>query len=301
VKRQPGCNCTRGNLYPAESGGRRFIHSVCSELFRVHQFINQEILQKCNPHPASFAFHPTGGIRECAAMHCGAQWLFQFDLTDFFYDVTEIDVYGVFNRLGYRPLLAFEFARLCTTTRVPHGTKRVLFHHAGDHPFFAERPSSEERQMPYPERSRYMGVLPQGAPTSPMLSNLAAGKLDEMLHTYALENGFVYTRYADDITVSASRLSSARVVGEIQRNIVRRIRQSGFKDNWKKTRVAGSGSKKIILGLLVDGSEPRLSRETYRLVAFVKDVDQQRWVEFSRCFENIRSPWAGNSSAIKRT
>src|SRR5262245_48054556 len=42
------------------SGGRRFIHSVCSELFRVQQFINQEILQKCAPHPSSFAFHSSG-------------------------------------------------------------------------------------------------------------------------------------------------------------------------------------------------------------------------------------------------
>jgi RNA-directed DNA polymerase len=62
-------------------GGRRFIHSVSKDLFRVQQFINQEILQKCIPHSSSFAFHPTGGIKQCATMHIGARWLFQFDLS----------------------------------------------------------------------------------------------------------------------------------------------------------------------------------------------------------------------------
>src|SRR5437868_6523363 len=51
------------------SGGRRFIHSVSGDLFRVQQFINQAILQSCVPHPCSFAFHRSGGIRACAAMH----------------------------------------------------------------------------------------------------------------------------------------------------------------------------------------------------------------------------------------
>src|SRR5258708_649746 len=46
------------------SGGRRIIHSVSSDLLRVQSFINQEILQKCTPHSASYAFHKSGGIRK---------------------------------------------------------------------------------------------------------------------------------------------------------------------------------------------------------------------------------------------
>jgi RNA-directed DNA polymerase len=314
------------------AGGRRFIHSVCGDLFRVQQFINQEILQKCQTHRASFAFHPAGGIRKCAARHCEARWIFQFDLTDFFYDVTEIDVYRIFYDLGYRPLLSLELARLCTTTHLPYGLRRLLLHSSRSAVSApqAENSSSEpEKAFPYPEQAGHVGVLPQGAPTSPMLSNLAARKLDDSLNEYARENNFVYTRYADDITISASNLVSARLVGKIQRNIVRRIRQSGFKENIKKTRVAGPGSKKIVLGLLVDGKEPRLSRETYKridrllhasikyelaptaghegfesaygfynhiagLVAFVKDVDRKRWGYFSERFKKIKPPWGDN-------
>lgn len=315
------------------SGGRRFIHSVCGDLFRVQQFINQEILQKCEPHPASYAFHPSGGIRKCAAMHCGAKWIFQFDLTNFFYDVTEIDVYRIFQRLGYRPLLAFELARLCTTTHLPHDLQRLLFHHGKsvENDSKGDTVSDVPRTyVPYPDISRPMGVLPQGAPTSPMLSSLAARELDDSLAAYCAENGFVYTRYADDITISTSNLTSPRMIGNIQGNIVRRIRKGGFKENTKKTRVAGPGSKKIVLGLLVDGRAPRLSKETYHridrllyasikfelapaaahegfesaygfynhiagLIAFVKDVDQKRWEEFSLRFEKIKPPWGDNN------
>jgi len=167
-----------------------------------------------------------------------------------------------------------------------------------------------------------------------MLSGLAARKLDDSLATYAADNGFIYTRYADDITISTSNLASARLVGKIQRNVVRRIRQSGFKENVKKTRVAGPGSKKVVLGLLVDGGAPRLSRETYHridrllhasvkydlaptaahegfesaygfynhiagLIAFVKDVDQERWKDFFERFKTINPPW-GSDNGPKR-
>lgn len=312
------------------SGGRRFIHSVCSDLFKVQRFMNQEILQKCIPHPASFAFHNSGGIRKCAAMHCGARWLFQSDLTDFFYNVTEIDAYRIFQEIGYRHVLAFELARLCTTTHLPRSQMHRLY--LEEWAYFSKHARRQHGEgqdddvtMPYPARFGVAGVLPQGAPTSPMLSNLAASELDESLHNFALENGFVYTRYADDITISACDLPKS--VGSVHRSIIHIIRKSGFKENRKKTRIAGPGSKKVVLGLLVDGDEPRISKETYRridrhlyacskyglvetashegfdsafgfhnhlsgLVAFVKDVDNKRWDEFSSRLRQISTPWS---------
>jgi RNA-directed DNA polymerase len=105
------------------SGGRRFIHAVSGDLFLTQQFINANILRFLKPHYAAYAFHSQGGIRECAAVHCGARWIFQYDLRNFFYDVSEADVYAVFSEAGYRPLLAFELARICTTTRLPSDNK----------------------------------------------------------------------------------------------------------------------------------------------------------------------------------
>lgn len=296
------------------AGGRRFIHSVSQDLFQVQQFINQEILQSVEPHHCSYAFHKSGGIRRCAAAHCGAKWLFQYDLKDFFYDINEVDVYQTFSSMGYRSLLSFELARLCTTTHLPVAFKRRLSIY------------EKEIQTPYAQQSKIAGVLPQGAPSSPMLSNLAALNLDVALNDYASNNGFVYTRYADDITFSAYELPSCKSRGNIHRAIIHRIRKARFKENEKKTRIAGPGSKKVVLGLLVDGDIPRLSREAYRridrhlyaaqkfgviataehehfdspfgfynhlsgLVAYVKDVDNIRWKDLYARLSKLTIPW----------
>ncbi|MGE9266734.1 MAG: reverse transcriptase family protein [Verrucomicrobiales bacterium] len=237
------------------SGGRRFIHAVNGKLHDLHQYLNEEILQKIEPHPSSFAFHPSGGIRQCAAMHCGCKWLLQFDLKDFFYSVAEPAVYRVFCGLGYKSLLAFELARLCTTVRLPDSKS----HHVrltDAFPF----DGIDEPTMPYHPRA-CIGVLPQGAPTSPMLSNLVARKLDRMLFNFALENGFVYTRYADDLAFSASRLPSGKSVTQLRREIISHIRKGGFRENKKKIRIAGPGAKRTVLGLLVDGQKPKLTKE----------------------------------------
>ena len=300
------------------SGGRRHIHTVSGELFKVQQFINQELLQKIKPHPASYAFHVDGGIRKCASVHCGARWLFQYDLENFFYTIGEWDAYQVFTKAGYRPLLAFELARLCTTTRLPAHLKHHLWP--------KRLAASTKAYQFYVDRSGATGVLPQGAPTSPMLSNLAAFDLDEKLTVFADLHGFTYTRYADDLTFSVGGdLPERMSVGDIHRAIIGIVRASGFRENAKKTRVAGPGSKKMVLGWLVDGAVPRLSRETYKridrhlhaarryglvavaaherfdsaigfynhlagLIAFVKDVDIVRWQEFSKKFSKLVAP-----------
>lgn len=298
------------------TGGRRFIHAVSGQLLEVQQFLNSELLQRIIPHPSSFAFHPNGGIRKCATLHCRARWLFQFDLQNFFHAINETDVFNVFHDIGYRSLVAFEFARICTTTRLPKHLNEMLF----------QKVKHVKCYNFYKDRTGAIGVLPQGAPTSPMLSNLVARKMDNLLAEYADRHGFVYTRYADDITISAYELPQGISIGNINRNVIGIIRRCQFKVNKKKTHVAGPGSKKLVLGLLVDGDRPRISRDTYKridrhlyaslkyglletsthegfespygfynhisgLIAYVKDVDYDRWLKFKKQLEKIKVPW----------
>jgi RNA-directed DNA polymerase len=312
------------------SGGVRFIHSVAADLLRVQQFINREILQKCQPHTSSFAFHPSGGIRKCASQHRGARWIFQFDLRDFFYSVNEVDCYRIFRAIGYSRILSFELGRICTTTHLPKINKKIL-HEVQDLYFNLSETSprySYKKFHAYPGLRYYdlLGVLPQGAPSSPMLSNLAAAKLDEALHKFALDKSFVYTRYADDIAISGISLPPFMDRGSVCKEIVQLIRKTGFRENKKKIRVAGPGSRRTVLGLLVDGEQPRISNETYRridrylyackkyglsatalherfdsafgfhnhlsgLIAFVKDVDPPRFENFISRFRQIPIPW----------
>ncbi|MCL4546167.1 MAG: reverse transcriptase family protein [Deltaproteobacteria bacterium] len=293
------------------SGGTRFIHAVSKKLSIVQTFINNIILQSQQPHNCSYAYHPSGGIKKCAAMHCNAKWLFQFDLADFFYRINEIDVYNIFQRMGYRKLLSFELARLCTTIRLPRQLqsmlKQVKSFSLDDYPFY---------------NNDFIGVLPQGSPTSPMLSNLAAMELDEDLYVFALKNGFIYTRYADDLTFSAINLPQGMSIGKIRWQIIQIIRKNCFKENSNKIRIAGPGAKKIVLGLLVDGNQPRISKEMYKriekifyyvnrfkfentakhlgfnstfglinhllgLISYLKDVDSDRYGLFNKKFNEL--------------
>jgi RNA-directed DNA polymerase len=310
------------------TGGRRFIHAVNGRLFYLHKFINEEILQKSSPHHSSFAFHQNGGIRRCAEMHCEARWLLKFDLKDFFYSIREPLVYQVFRKLGYKKLLSFELARLCTTTRLPRSKDKYLIHLSSYEALFdclQDDLGELNAVKPYTIQKE-LGVLPQGAPTSPMLSNLAAGKLDVFLYNYSQINGFVYTRYADDITLSSIYLPTGKSIKQIQRDVISIIRKSGFIENKDKMRVAGPGAKKLVLGLLIDGETPRISKEMYKridrnlyainkfglnetaayegfesvygfynhlsgLLSFVKDVDSKRWEIFNSKFMAIKTPF----------
>ncbi len=254
-------------LFPVKkrSGKRRFIHAVNGKLFYLQKYINQEILQRIEPYSSSFAFHPSGGIKKCAMMHCGCKWLLQFDLRDFFYTISEPSIYKLFVELGYRPLLAFELARLCTTLHLPKSKN----HYIKPNSFLSKSAvgSDHGKNFPYyPQKC--LGVLPQGSPTSPMLSNLVAKELDKALFDYAQRNGFVYSRYADDLAFSANALPSRKSIAQLKREIISLIRINSFRENPDKFRVAGPGAKKVILGLLVDGSTPRLTKE------FKKRIDR---------------------------
>lgn len=257
------------------SGGRRMVHAANGKLFTVQKFINDEILQKIPPHPASFAFHASGGIRLCAAMHCGCKWLLKFDLKDFFYTVTEPAVFKIFLEIGYRRILAFELARLCTTTYLPRfmssyiksnnnfdlfcDTYDTIKTFNGNSECIFKEDCQRQKKYPYVQRQG-IGVLPQGAPTSPMLSNLAARNLDEALYDFAQNNGFVYTRYADDITFSATELPLSHSITSLRKEIIYIIRKNGFYENIDKFHIAGPGARKTVLGLLVDGDRPKLTK-----------------------------------------
>lgn len=296
-----------------KSGGFRHIHSVNGKLLKVQTFINEEILQHTTVSRSSYAFSKNGGIKSCAQAHCGAKWIFKFDLENFFYSINEYQVFKIFNNLGYTRLLSFELARICTTTRLPANMYSLL--KEADTNFF--------NNYKFYDKKVYLGVLPQGAPSSPMLSNLVAKNLDNSLKDLASIYGLTYTRYADDLTFSTPiNLPSNLSIGELQRKIIYEIRKQGFKENKKKTVVLGPGSRKIVLGLLVDSNEPRLSKAMLKridrlvhasskfgiievakhegfdspigffnhvngLISFVKHIDDRKYEYFSSKFPNF--------------
>ncbi|MBJ7437819.1 MAG: RNA-directed DNA polymerase [Sphingopyxis sp.] len=233
------------------SGGRRLISVPEHRLMIVQRWIAEHVLKKLPVHRASSAFADGASIVKCAKQHCRARWLIKLDISGFFGSISEIQIYRVFLAAGYAPLVAFELARLCT--HAPSGSARY------DRAQWRSRDNWQLPIMRY--RQPHIGFLPQGAPTSPMLSNLVMVGMDKLLAALATAEGLTYTRYSDDITFSTTGAYDRQRATEVIRSTSRLLRTIGLKVNDQKTRVVPPGARKIVLGLLVDNPEPRLSRD----------------------------------------
>jgi RNA-directed DNA polymerase len=220
---------------PKPSGGLRPISSPEPILMDVQRWILSNVLISVQLHPASFAYRRGVSIVDCATRHAGANWMLKLDLHDFFGSVNESAVYRVFRGLGYRKLLAFELARLSTRA------EGAIF-------------SPERHRVISTYSVDQQGVLPQGAPTSGVLANAVAGHLDARLQHFADEHSMVYTRYSDDLIFSTykafDRARAERALGQLAGI----VRSSGFTVHRKKSRIIPPGSRRIVLGLLVDDS-----------------------------------------------
>lgn len=210
----------------------------------VQQWITKNILRYTRPANVSFAYHPDCRPIYAARRHCGCKWLLKIDIEDFFHNITESKVSKIFFSIGYPRLLAFELARL--TTFVPNDALRLGFDPAMRWTTIASY------QFPHE------GVLPQGAPTSPMLSNLAMRNLDSRLATLAAQSGMCYTRYSDDLTFSCKKADSRAIIQRVKRQVLLELSAAGLHHNRRKTVIRGPGTRRIVLGMLVNGPFPRL-------------------------------------------
>ncbi|MEZ2348087.1 reverse transcriptase family protein [Terriglobus sp. RCC_193] len=232
------------------AGGARLIFVPEPELLKAQRWITEHLLNLIQVHRRSFAFSPGSSIVKCASKHCGAQWLIKFDVRDFFTSISEIQVYRVFRSLNYGRLVSFELSRICTfapemSPRYELGAWRNW--HQSNIDFYEHKG---------------IGYLPQGAPTSPMLSNLVMRELDEVLMLIGKEHGLVYTRYADDLTFSTKSTKYSRAQAKaLQKKVQKCLVSEGLRLKATKTTITPPGSRKVVLGLLVDGVTPALPRE----------------------------------------
>jgi len=234
----------RGKPNALPKPARRF-RTICVPdplLMRTQRWIAQNILNAVTPHDASYAFAKDRDLVQSATKHAGAKWLVKMDVRNFFESISERQVYFVFRRLGYPALLCFQLARICT--RLPLQKY--------------SRPLTETSDLPY--RPWPQGYLPQGAPSSPMLANLAVYSLDLHLSQICKEQGWTYTRYADDLAFSRIddvRRSSAMHLVKL---VEHALSAFGLAVRHPKTKIAPPRARKLMLGVLIDRERPRLTR-----------------------------------------
>ncbi|QEL16375.1 reverse transcriptase family protein [Limnoglobus roseus] len=231
---------------PKRGGGERVICAPKPQLKWVQRRIHERILSGVPLADAAHGFVPGRSIVSNAAAHVGAAVVVKFDLKDFFPTIHSYRMIGLFARMGYSvgtakiatadesASVAPVLARLCSYTPDPRAWGKA---HA-----------------------------PQGAPTSPAVSNLICRHLDARLGGLARKLGGVYTRYADDLTFSFA--ATGIDLGRFRWWVDQVCQQEGFVMNADKFRVIRRSQRQLVTGLVVnDGVRPtREQRRAFRAV-----------------------------------
>lgn len=229
---------------PKKTGGERLISAPMPRLKRAQYWVLDNILAKVPAHDAAHGFLAGRSIVSNAAPHAGHDVVINLDVKDFFPSIAFGRIKGVFRHLGYGEAMATLLALLCSENRAQ-----------------AWQVDGEKLFVGGKARER---VLPQGAPTSPMLTNLLCRRLDRRLLGLARQLGFVYTRYADDLTFSASGEAARDNVGRLLGRVRWILRDEGFTPHPDKERVMRKGRRQEVTGLVVNADKPGVSRQTRR-------------------------------------
>lgn len=162
-------------------------------------------------------------VKTNALAHLRRRFVLNIDLKDFFPSITENRVIGVLEAIGIDERVASIVARLCCNN----------------------------------------AQLPQGAPTSPVLSNMICFRLDRQLRAFAKSARCIYTRYADDITFSSHQPMTALFEGTVPPSgrfppellapaLSNIFAANGFAINKNKTHYADRHSRRMVTGLKVN-------------------------------------------------
>lgn len=199
---------------PKSNGNLREIRQPRKDLKGIQAWILRNILDKLSPSLYATAYIRKKNISVNVSPHCNNRYFICLDLEEFFPSISIRRIAKVFSLIGYSKKAASILAMLSTCN----------------------------------------GSLPQGAVTSPSLSNLIAAKLDRRIAGYTSRRNIIYTRYADDITLSSN---NRNVLCQSLSIIIKIIRSEHFKSNMDKLRVLGPRRRCSITGLVKNNSEPK--------------------------------------------
>jgi RNA-directed DNA polymerase len=238
---------------PRRAGPPRVIEAPKARLKEIQRWVLREILDHVPVHPTAHGFTRGRSVISHAGRHVGRPVLLALDLRDFFASISASRVYGTFRTVGYAPPVAHVLTGL-STNAVPLTVWEVVSRMSGSD---ARRDGSHFRLG----RRLATPHLPQGAPTSPALANLAAFSLDRRLAGLARSLELSYSRYADDLTFSGSaRLRRGR--RGIEALVAEIARDEGFAINLDKTALRTRGSRQTVCGIVVN-DHPNVPRIEY--------------------------------------
>jgi hypothetical protein len=228
-------------LVPKRDGSPRLISAPKPDLKAAQRWIMREVTEHLPVHGAAHGFLVGRSILTNAQVHAGARIVVKMDIKGFYPTVTWRRVKGLLRRAGLGEQVATLMALLATESP----REEVDTH--GKTYFVATGPRS----------------LPQGAPTSPSITNALCLRLDSRLSGLAKKLGARYTRYADDLTFSWHGDAHADI-GNLIHATTAIVKAEGFEMHPKKTRVMRSGARQSVTGLVVNAAPGRPSARVPR-------------------------------------
>lgn len=196
---------------PKRNGSMRNIEAPRPYLKKIQRSIQKKILSCFAVHACASAFIPGKNIRRNALFHVNKSVVLNCDIKNFFPSLKSRTVFEFFrSKTRYEPDICMMLSRLCTL----------------------------------------YGHLPQGAPTSPMLSNLLMFETDKTICQWAAKHYLSYSRYADDLTFSGE------INAGLQADILQMVKQNltllHLKLNPAKTKIYHSNCRQLVNGLVVN-------------------------------------------------
>lgn len=221
---------------PKRRGGTRTITTPRKNLKTLQRSLLQVLTHLFPRHKCAVGFERGESVVSHAKVHAGKRWVYIVDLQDFFPSITRSRVYGMLR----------------------------------SKPFEASEPLARYLS----NLVTYDGVLPQGAPTSPILANLLCRRMDARLFRWARDRGLSYTRYADDLAFSTNRVEFR----EKDRAEIRKIiEDEGFQVHPEKQKLMPWYGRQFVTGLVVN-EKPNVPRSTIRnLRALLHNVEKYGW------------------------
>ena len=191
-----------------KNGGFRPLHAPDSDLKNVQTKILEKILNKIPISEFATAYVKGKSLSDNAAPHVNHKYLLKMDITDFFGSITYLQVISsAFNSKMYPPQIGAILTSLCC----------------------------------------FYEVLPQGAPTSPMLSNIVMKSFDDAIGYWCKKRNITYTRYCDDLTFSADV-----PLYNLYLKVSEMLGSRGFEVNKSKTKFITNSSAQRVTGLTVN-------------------------------------------------
>lgn len=192
---------------PKKKGGFRVISVPLPSLMETQRWVYKNILSNITVSKFAKAYRKGESIINNARFHRGQKIVLKLDIEDFFGSLAFKHVFPIFLSCGYTKEIAVLLANICLLKN----------------------------------------KLPQGAPTSPVISNIAFVNIDNIFAKYAISQGIRYTRYSDDMTFSGSF-----TVGSVVHFVEKVLNENSFKLNHKKTRVLRRNSRQIVTGIITN-------------------------------------------------